>query len=318
MAINATLRTNRQDYSVKSALQITDLVKTYGDGTRALKGVSLHVQQGEFFGLLGPNGAGKSTIIGVLTSLVNKTSGHVTINGYDIDSQASLAKQCLGVVPQEFNFNVFESCLQIVVQQAGYYGISARKAAPRAEQLLTDLGLGDKINTPVRMLSGGMKRRLMIARSLVHEPKILLLDEPTAGVDISLRRQMWDFLTEENKNGLTIVLTTHNLEEAEILCKRIAIIDKGDVIALDETPILLEQLQSEIVVLYTADEVHQLPTIPWPVTQVNAKELEVELGEETSIASVLAYLDTQGIEVQRMKNKSNRLEELFLRLVETP
>ncbi len=301
-----------------SALEITDLGKTYGDGTEALKGVSLQVQQGEFFGLLGPNGAGKSTIIGVLTSLVNKSSGRVFINGYDIDSQASLAKRSLGVVPQEFNFNIFESCLQIVVQQAGYYGISAHKAVPRAEQLLRDLGLGDKINTPVRMLSGGMKRRLMIARSLVHDPSILLLDEPTAGVDISLRRQMWDFLTEENKNGLTIVLTTHNLEEAEVLCERIGIIDKGDVIALDETPRLLEQLQSEIVVLYTAGEVDDLPDMPWPTTQVNAKELEVELGEETSIALVLAYLNAQGIEVQRMKNKSNRLEELFLRLVETP
>jgi ABC-2 type transport system ATP-binding protein len=309
---------NRQDHSVKSALEITDLFKTYDDGTEALKGVSLQVQRGEFFGLLGPNGAGKSTIIGVLTSLVNKSSGHVSINGYDIDSQASLAKQSLGVVPQEFNFNIFESCLQIIVQQAGYYGISARSATPRAEELLKDLGLGDKINTPVRMLSGGMKRRLMIARSLVHEPSILLLDEPTAGVDISLRRQMWDFLTEENKNGLTIVLTTHNLEEAEILCKRIAIIDKGDVIALDETPKLLEQLQSEVVVLYTAGKVDELPDMPWPTTQVNAKELEVELGEETSISTVLAYLNTEGIEVQRMKNKSNRLEELFLRLVETP
>jgi ABC-2 type transport system ATP-binding protein len=303
---------------VKSALEITDLFKTYDDGTEALKGVSLQVQRGEFFGLLGPNGAGKSTIIGVLTSLVNKSLGHVSINGYDIDSQASLAKQSLGVVPQEFNFNIFESCLQIIVQQAGYYGISARSATPRAEELLKYLGLGDKINTPVRMLSGGMKRRLMIARSLVHEPSILLLDEPTAGVDISLRRQMWDFLTEENKNGLTIVLTTHNLEEAEILCKRIAIIDKGDVIALDETPKLLEQLQSEVVVLYTAGKVDELPDMPWPTTQVNAKELEVELGEETSISTVLAYLNTEGIEVQRMKNKSNRLEELFLRLVETP
>ena len=282
---------NQQDQFVKTALHITDLVKTYGDGTQALKGVSLQVQQGEFFGLLGPNGAGKSTIIGILTSLVNKSSGQVAINDYDIDTQASLAKQCLGVVPQEFNFNIFESCLQIVVQQAGYYGISASKATPAREQLLKDLGLGDKINTPVRMLSGGMKRRLMIARALVHEPQILLLDEPTAGVDISLRRQMWDFLTRENKSGLTIVLTTHNLEEAEILCKRIGIIDKGNVIALDQTPKLLEQLHSEVVVLYTAREIDTLPVAPWPITQVNGKELEVELGEETSIAEVLAYLD---------------------------
>ena len=299
-----------------NTLEIRNLVKTYGDGTQALKGISLTVRKGEFFGLLGPNGAGKSTTLGIITSLVNKSSGSVIVSGHDIDTHASEAKRMLGVVPQEFNFNIFETCEQILIQQAGYYGISSGKVAERAKKLLDELGLGEKINTPSGKLSGGMKRRLMIARALIHRPKVLLLDEPTAGVDIALRRQMWEFLTRANKSGLTIILTTHNLDEAETLCERIGIINHGEIIALDKTYKLLDKLHSEAVLLTTAQRISKLPKLAVDAKKNDDYTIEVELLKDQSITMVIEELKRHKIEVKRMKNKSNRLEELFLRLVQ--
>ncbi len=299
-----------------NAIEICNLKKTYNGTLEALKGINLSVKEGDFFGLLGPNGAGKSTTIGILCSLVNKTSGSVKIAGYDIDTHWTQAKQNLGVVPQEFNFNIFEPCIQILINQAGYYGVRRKTALERAEKLLDQLGLLDKRNTPSMRLSGGLKRRLMIARALVHNPQILILDEPTAGVDISLRRSMWTYLESLNAQGMTIILTTHYLEEAESLCQNIAIIDKGTIIANDTTKVLLQQLSSEVVVLYCEAVPNTLPTLPnVTLTKIDDSTLEAELSQEKGLSVLLQELGTAGILVNRAKNKSSRLEELFIKLV---
>jgi len=298
------------------AIEIKDLKKTYNDKLEALKGISLTVEQGEFYGLLGPNGAGKSTTIGILCGLVNKTSGQVKINGYDIESELSNAKLSLGVVPQEFNFSIFEPCWQIVVNQAGYYGVPYKTALSRVEGLFHQLELTDKRNVPAQRLSGGLKRRLMIARALIHQPKILILDEPTAGVDISLRRSMWTFLQHLNESGTTIILTTHYLEEAESLCKKIGIINKGQLIANTSTQELLQQLQSETIVLTATNRVNQLPDlVDWPLKLLPDQSIEVELNKEQSITDLILLLQAKGITIDRVKNKANRLEELFVKLV---
>ncbi len=302
---------------MRNALEIEGLTKTYGDGFQALKGIDLHVAEGDFFALLGPNGAGKSTTLGIVSSLVNKTAGRVRVFGYDIDTQLAQAKLHLGVVPQEFNFNQFEKVFDIVTTQAGYYGIPRRQAAASAEKYLRKLGLWDKRETPARMLSGGMKRRLMIARALVHEPRLLILDEPTAGVDIELRRSMWAFLEEMNRQGTTIILTTHYLEEAEALCRNIAIIDHGRILQNTSKRALLQQLSVETFVLDTERELTEVPRLEAVSCRINddgALEVDVEKGQ--GLNPVFAQLDRLGIKVISMRTKANRLEELFLRLVE--
>lgn len=299
-----------------NAIEITDLRKVYKGGLEALKGINLTVPEGAFYGLLGPNGAGKSTTIGVLCSLVNKTSGQVRICGHDIDTHWSDAKQHIGVVPQEFNFNIFEPCIQVVTNHAGYYGVEYTLAKQRAEHLFKQLGIWDKRNTPAGKLSGGMKRRLMIARALAHQPKILILDEPTAGVDISLRRSMWTFLQEQNKLGLTIILTTHYLEEAEQLCDRIAIIDKGTLIEDTSKVDLLNKIRCETLILYT-QATGPLPSIPNTTLRLGDDGcIEAIINDSVSITTLIESLKTEGIIVNRVQNKSNRLEELFVRLVE--
>ncbi len=301
-----------------TAIDIKGLTKVYPGGLQALSGIDLLVDEGAFFGLLGPNGAGKSTTIGILCSLVNKTQGKVKIMGIDIDQNWSKAKQFLGVVPQEFNFNIFESCLQIVVNQAGFYGIPKRIAEGRAEELFTSLEMWDKRHMQARTLSGGFKRRLMIARGLIHKPKVLILDEPTAGVDISLRRSMWTFLESLNKEGYTIILTTHYLEEAESLCERIAIIDKGRIIEDGMTSTLLQKLSSEVVIMYCKSLPTTLPILPGTIfLRIDHTTLEVELTKQNSLTDVITFLSQHQIEVDRMKNKSNRLEELFMKLVKS-
>lgn len=299
-----------------NALSIRNLTKTYDDGLIALKGFDLDVQQGEFFALLGPNGAGKSTAIGIVCSLVNKTSGKVLVFDYDIDTHFDMAKSHLGVVPQEFNFNMFETVSSIVINQAGYYGIERSHAARQAERYLKKLGLWEKRDTVARNLSGGMKRRLMIARALIHEPKLLILDEPTAGVDIEIRRSMWQFLTDINAEGTTIILTTHYLEEAESLCRQIAIIDQGELIINTTMKQLLSQLSTETFVLDLATPVDRLPTIAGHgLHLVDDTTLEVEVDKERGFSRLFADLADNGIEVQSMRNKSNRLEQLFMCLV---
>ncbi|MDY6815392.1 MAG: ABC transporter ATP-binding protein [Pseudomonadota bacterium] len=300
-----------------NALEIEGLTKTYGDGFQALKGIDLHVREGDFFALLGPNGAGKSTILGIVCSLVNKTAGKVRVFGHDIDTNLADAKLNLGVVPQEFNFNQFEKVFDIVTTQAGYYGIPLGRASVSAEKYLRKLGLWDKRNTPARMLSGGMKRRLMIARALVHEPNLLILDEPTAGVDIELRRSMWTFLEEMNREGTTIILTTHYLEEAEALCRNIAIIDHGKILKHTSKRELLQQLSVETFVLDTEKELSRAPELEGVTCRVNdegALEVDVEKGQ--GLNAVFARLDQLGIKVVSMRTKANRLEELFIRMVE--
>lgn len=300
---------------MSSALSIRQLTKTYGNGFQALKGIDLDVAEGDFFALLGPNGAGKSTTIGILSTLVNKTSGTVNIFGHDLDKSPAALKRSIGVVPQEFNFNQFEKTFDIVVTQAGYYGIPAKVAKERAEQYLTQLGLWDKRDVPSRSLSGGMKRRLMIARALMHEPKLLILDEPTAGVDIELRRSMWGFLKDLNDKGTTIILTTHYLEEAEMLCRNIGIIQRGELVENTSMKALLAKLKSETFILDLA------PKSPLPVLEgyqyrlVDTSTLEVEVLREQGINSVFTQLSAQGIQVLSMRNKANRLEELFVTLV---
>ena len=284
---------------------------------QALKGIDLEVKKGDFFALLGPNGAGKSTTIGVISSLVNKSDGDVSIFGYSLDTQRSLAKKQIGVVPQEFNFNQFEKVFDIVVTQAGFYGIPGPLARERAEKYLRQLGLWDKRDKQSRTLSGGMKRRLMIARALVHEPELLILDEPTAGVDIELRRSMWDFLTKLNEQGKTIILTTHYLEEAESLCRHIAIIDHGVIAENTDMKSLLEQLQVETFILDLARPVTQAPQLDgFEVSLRDAKTLEVAVPKSESLNTLFAELARQNFEVMSMRNKANRLEELFVRLVE--
>ncbi|MBQ23798.1 ABC transporter ATP-binding protein [Alcanivorax sp.] len=300
-----------------SALTIRNLTKTYANGVQALKGIDLEVKKGDFFALLGPNGAGKSTTIGVISSLVNKTGGDVSIFGYSLDTQRSLAKKQIGVVPQEFNFNQFEKVFDIVVTQAGFYGIPAPLARERAEKYLRQLGLWDKRDKQSRTLSGGMKRRLMIARALVHEPELLILDEPTAGVDIELRRSMWDFLTSLNEQGKTIILTTHYLEEAESLCRHIAIIDHGIIAENTDMKSLLEQLQVETFVLDLARPVTEAPQLEgFEVWLRDAKTLEVAVPKSESLNTLFVELARLNFEVMSMRNKANRLEELFVRLVE--
>lgn len=300
-----------------SALTIRNLTKTYANGVQALKGIDLDVKKGDFFALLGPNGAGKSTTIGVISSLVNKSGGDVSIFGYSLDTQRSLAKKQIGVVPQEFNFNQFEKVFDIVVTQAGFYGIPAPLARERAEKYLRQLGLWDKRDKQSRTLSGGMKRRLMIARALVHEPELLILDEPTAGVDIELRRSMWDFLTKLNAEGKTIILTTHYLEEAESLCRHIAIIDHGIIAENTDMKSLLEQLQVETFILDLARPVSEAPQLEgFQVSLRDAKTLEVAVPKSESLNTLFVELARLDFEVMSMRNKANRLEELFVRLVE--
>ncbi|MEH6629022.1 MAG: ABC transporter ATP-binding protein [Motiliproteus sp.] len=299
------------------ALSIRGLSKTYGNGFTALKGIDLDVEQGDFFALLGPNGAGKSTTLGIVSSLVNKTAGEVKIFGHSISSDPVNAKKMLGVVPQEFNFNQFEKVQDIILTQGGYYGMPAAQARERCEHYLRALGLWDKRNDVSRMLSGGMKRRLMIARALIHEPRLLILDEPTAGVDIELRRSMWEFLTEINKQGTTIILTTHYLEEAESLCRNIAIIDRGEIRANTSKRALLAQLSSEILVLDVVSSLAEAPVIDgYTVALEGDHTLIVEVPKDKGLNSLFQQLDQQGVQVNSMRNKSSRLEELFVRLVE--
>ncbi|WP_201624108.1 ABC transporter ATP-binding protein [Psychrobacter immobilis] len=301
------------------ALAIQNLSKTYSNGFSALKDVSLTVPQGGFFALLGPNGAGKSTMIGIISSLFKPTAGSVKIFGTDLLENPSVAKQYLGVVPQEFNFNQFEKVEDILITQAGYFGISAKEARPRAKRLLTALGLWDKRDSKSRELSGGMKRRLMIARALIHKPKLLILDEPTAGVDIELRRSMWEFMQQINiEENTTIILTTHYLEEAEQLCKRIAILDHGEIRINTEMKDLLAQLSVETFVFDLETPLaRQLDlTGITGLSQPDEQTLEVTLTEGESLNGVFNQLSEQGITVASMRNKANRLEELFMRLVD--
>ncbi|MGY2289797.1 ABC transporter ATP-binding protein [Pseudomonas sp. SDO528_S397] len=302
---------------MSSALSIRQLTKTYGNGFQALSGIDLDVGEGDFFALLGPNGAGKSTTIGILSTLVNKTGGTVNIFGHDLDKSPAALKRSIGVVPQEFNFNQFEKTFDIVVTQAGYYGIPAKVAKERAEKYLTQLGLWDKRDVPSRSLSGGMKRRLMIARALIHEPRLLILDEPTAGVDIELRRSMWSFLTELNEQGTTIILTTHYLEEAEQLCRNIGIIDHGTIVENTSMRSLLNQLHVETFLLDLKNNLNVAPSlIGYPSRLVDSHTLEVQVDKSVGITALFGQLATQNIEVLSLRNKTNRLEELFVSLVE--
>lgn len=298
------------------ALEIKQLHKVYKSGTVALTGIDLEVQQGDFFALLGPNGAGKSTSIGIISSLVNKSSGTVKVFDYDLDTHLEDAKSQLGLVPQEFNFNQFETVLQIVLNQAGYYGVPRSVAIVRAEKYLGQLGLWEKRHARSRELSGGMKRRLMIARALMHEPKLLILDEPTAGVDIELRRSMWEFLKEINQQGVTIILTTHYLEEAESLCRNIAIIDKGQIVENTSMKNLLSKLNKETFLLDIAPTDAAITLEGYTFRQADSHSLEVDVVKAQGLNGVFSALTAQGIQVLSMRNKANRLEELFVSLVE--
>lgn len=296
------------------ALCLSQLNKTYAGDVVALKNVDLEVASGDFFGLLGPNGAGKTTIIGIVSSLVRPTGGHVSVFGHDIISAPWEAKSNLGLVPQEFNFNQFETVSEIVLNQAGYYGVGRKTAERRAEQLLHELDLWGKRNTNSRTLSGGMKRRLMIARALIHEPRLLILDEPTAGVDIELRRSMWGFLRSLNERGTTIILTTHYLEEAETLCRNIAIIDDGEIIENTDTRSLLATLKSESFLLDITTPLSSVPALPdFNVTPIDERTIEVEVRGDQTLSTLFTQLSNGGVSVASMKNKSNRLEELFIR-----
>ena len=297
------------------AISIKDLDKTYANGVEALKGVSLEVQQGDFFALLGPNGAGKSTIIGVISTLINKSGGSVEVFGRSVDTHIYETKLDLGVVPQEINFSQFEKVKDIVLTQAGYYGLPGKLARERCEKYLKKLGLWEKRSERSRSLSGGMKRRLMIARALVHEPRLLILDEPTAGVDIELRRSMWNFLAEINANGTTIILTTHYLEEAEQMCRNIAIIDEGEIIENTSMKKLIGELDSQVFILDTANGMNGKPEITIDdvlIHRIDAHSLEVKVPNGKLINEVFKELDKQGLEISSMRNKTNRLEQLFL------
>ena len=299
------------------ALSVKGLTKTYKNGVQALKGIDLDVAEGDFFAMLGPNGAGKTTLIGVVTSLVNKSGGSVSVFGHDIDTELERAKACIGIVPHEFNFNMFESPETIVVNQAGFYGVDRDLAHQRAEKYLKQLALWDKRKSMARALSGGMKRRLMIARALMHEPKLLILDEPTAGVDIEIRRSMWDFLRQINEAGTTIILTTHYLEEAENLCRNIAIIDGGRIIENNSMSTLLRRLQTESFLLSLRTALTEAPQLDgYRVTLVDDHTIEVEVTKDQGINDIFARLSAQGIDVLSLRNKVNRLEEMFMRLVE--
>ena len=299
-----------------NAIELKNVTKTYSGGVTALKGISLSVKEGDFYALLGPNGAGKSTTIGIISSLVNKSSGEISVFGYDLDTQLESAKSQIGLVPQEFNFNQYEPPLQILVNQAGYYGIPRKEAYVRAEKYLKQLDLWDKRDAAARELSGGMKRRLMIARALMHEPKLLILDEPTAGVDIELRRSMWEFLTTLNEQGVTIVLTTHYLEEAESLCRNIGIINHGELVINTTMKELIGRLDSETFIL-DVDPPSCLPSSEdFKLTLIDESTIELELAKEQSMNKVFELLTKQGVRVNSLRNKSNRLEELFLELVD--
>ncbi|MBT3706261.1 MAG: ABC transporter ATP-binding protein [Proteobacteria bacterium] len=301
------------------ALKTTSLSKTYGNQIQALKGVDLNVAEGDFFALLGPNGAGKSTVIGILTSLVLKTAGQVEIFGVNIDRNFQKAKSFIGVVPQEFNFNIFETPLQIICNQAGYYGIDRRTALQRSEKYLRLLGLWEKRNDIAGHLSGGMKRRLMIARALIHEPRLLILDEPTAGVDIEIRRSMWDFLKNINAAGTTIILTTHYLEEAEHLCRNIGIINHGTLVENTSMRALLRQLNLETYVLDLETELEELPVPLNSIARlVDRSTLEVDIKRGETLNDVYDALSAASIHVTSMRNKANRLEQLFVDLTRNP
>jgi len=300
------------------ALSIRGLTKTYRNGVQALRGIDLDVEEGDFFALLGPNGAGKTTAIGVIMSLVTKSGGAVSVFGHDIDRSLDRAKSCIGLVPQEINFNQFEKVFTIIVNQAGFYGIPRKLALERAEQYLRQLQLWDRRDSIARSLSGGMKRRLMIARALVHEPRLLILDEPTAGVDIEIRRSMWTFLRAINEQGTTIILTTHYLEEAESLCRNIAIIDGGRIIENDTMAGVIRKLNKETFVLNFRAAMTAAPALPGYVSRLTDDHtLEIEVSKDQSLNDIFARLTQQGIEIVSMRNKVNRLEELFMHLVES-
>ena len=299
-----------------NALVIKNLQKTYKNGVNALKGVELSVKEGDFFALLGPNGAGKSTVIGIICSLVNKTSGQVEVFGQDLDANHSAVRMHIGLVPQEFNFNIFEPVGEILINQAGYYGINRKEAKKRAEVHLKQLELWDKRFDMAKELSGGMKRRLMIARALMHRPKLLILDEPTAGVDIEIRHSMWNYLKKVNSEGTTIILTTHYLEEAENLCNNIAIIDNGITIEQTLMRTLLNRLDIETFVLYLADDIESLPDCGnYSVRKIDSTTLEADIKKQQSISELFDTLKCCGIDVISMKNKTNRLEQLFISML---
>jgi ABC-2 type transport system ATP-binding protein len=300
------------------ALSIRALRKVYGGGLEALKGIDLDVATGDFFALLGPNGAGKSTTIGIVSSLVNKTSGQVNVFGHDLDREREAAKRCIGLVPQEINFNQFDTPLNIVVNQAGYYGIGRKEARRRAERFLRQLSLWDKRNGMSRNLSGGMKRRLMIARALVHSPRLLILDEPTAGVDIEIRRSMWDFLRQINAAGTTIILTTHYLEEAETLCRNIAIINHGQIVEHSRMGDLLARMHTQRYVLELRNPLSELPQTPgYRIEQQDARTLVADVPTELGVQGLFNNLGQQGLEVVALRNAANRLEQLFVDLMES-
>ncbi|MGB5490881.1 MAG: ABC transporter ATP-binding protein [Woeseiaceae bacterium] len=300
------------------ALSISNLSKTYSNGNQALKGIDLSVDSGDFYALLGPNGAGKTTAIGIVTSLVNKSGGKVEVFGHDLDTELEAAKACIGIVPQEINVNLWELVGNVVSNQAGYYGLSGKLAKQRVEKYLRELRLWDRRNDPARSLSGGMKRRLMIARALVHEPRLLILDEPTAGVDIEIRRSMWEYLQRINEAGTTIILTTHYLEEAESLCRHIAIIDEGKIIEDARMSDVLRKLQREVFVLSLSAAITAAPDLDGFTTRLRDDgELEVEKGPGRDLNDLFAQLSAQNIHVSSLRNKANRLEELFMRLVDS-
>lgn len=299
-----------------NALSIHNLVKIYKNGFQALKGVNFEVQAGDFFALLGPNGAGKTTLIGIISSLITKTSGNITVFGNELDTDPIAVKSNIGLVPQEFNFHIFEQVEAILINQAGFYGLPRKIASHRAEKYLKQLELWDKRHQPARTLSGGMKRRLMIARALMHEPKLLILDEPTAGVDIEIRRSMWQFLRDINNNGTTIILTTHYLEEAENLCRNIAIINNGNIIENTSMNKLLTKLNLETFILYVKDPLLTIPSLSqFPVRLIDSTTLEVDLHAKQTMNDLFTTLSQHNIQVLRMRNKTNRLEELFINLI---
>ena len=300
------------------ALEISRLGKTYKNGFEALKGIDLKVEKGDFFALLGPNGAGKSTCIGIISSLINKTSGSVKIFDHDLDNELIQAKSKLGMVPQEFNFNIFEPVGEIIANQGGYYGVPGKQVKAQSEFFLKQLGLWDKRFQQARDLSGGMKRRLMIARALIHKPELLILDEPTAGVDIELRRSMWTFMREINNQGTTIILTTHYLEEAEQMCRNIAIIDQGNIIQNTSMKRLLNTLNSETFILYLRNPVRELPTVKGAFTLrlIDEHTLEADIPKDQTMNDLILQLDAMGLEIDSLRNKVNRLEELFVSLIQ--